>query len=108
MVTGTRAGSPTQLDRQRPCSGPLPGVFLLQGLHSGEELDALLQPHRSLLQHVADAVMLHVALGQGRGWPGMRTSGCKGASEGRARTLKLGIRGLGALWAMARRRHGAS
>lgn len=49
--------------------GPSPGVFLLQGLHSGEELNALLQPHRSLLQHVSNAVMLHVALGWGSGSP---------------------------------------
>lgn len=53
------------LDRlpERPNSAPLPGVFLLQGLNSGEELNALLQPHWSLFQHISDAVMLHVALG---------------------------------------------
>lgn len=47
-----------------PHTGPSPGIFLLQSLDSGEELNALLQPHRSLLQHVPNTVMFHVALGQ--------------------------------------------
>jgi hypothetical protein len=42
-----------------------PGVLLLQGFHSGEEFDALLQLHWTFLQHVAHTVMLHIALGRG-------------------------------------------
>lgn len=72
VLTGARWRWSHPISPQRPHSGPLPRVFLLQGLNGGEELNAFLQTHWCLLQHVPDTVMLHVALGWGNGWPGMR------------------------------------